>query len=41
VLVTGTVVDLVAGSGLGFEDRGLHTLKGVPGEWRLFAVEGA
>jgi pimeloyl-ACP methyl ester carboxylesterase len=41
VLVTGTVRDLVAGSGLRFEDRGLHTLKGVPGEWRLFAVEGA
>jgi pimeloyl-ACP methyl ester carboxylesterase len=39
VLVSRTVVDLVAGSGLTFTDRGEHTLKGVPGEWRLFAVE--
>lgn len=38
VLVTGTVRDLVAGSGLAFEDRGVHELKGVPGEWRLYAV---
>ena len=38
VLVSGTVRDLVAGSGLEFEDRGVSTLKGVPGEWRLFAV---
>jgi class 3 adenylate cyclase len=38
VLVSSTVKDLVAGSGLSFGDRGLHTLKGVPGEWRLFAV---
>ena len=38
VLVSGTVKDLVAGSGLGFEDRGSAALKGVPGEWRLFAV---
>jgi len=38
VLVSRTVTDLVAGSGLTFEDRGLHELKGVPGEWRLFAV---
>ena len=38
VLVSGTVKDLVAGSGLEFEDRGAHELKGVPGEWRLFAV---
>ena len=38
VLVSRTVTDLVAGSGLAFEDRGLHELKGVPGEWRLFAV---
>ena len=36
VLVSSTVKDLVAGSGLQFEDRGVHTLKGVPGEWRLF-----
>ena len=38
VLVSSTVRDLVAGSGLRFEDRGLHSLKGVPGEWHLFAV---
>jgi pimeloyl-ACP methyl ester carboxylesterase len=38
VLVSRTVKDLVAGSGLKFEDRGSHTLKGVPDEWRLFAV---
>jgi pimeloyl-ACP methyl ester carboxylesterase len=39
VLVSRTVVDLVAGSGLTFTDRGEHALRGVPGEWRLFAVE--
>ena len=38
VLVTSTVKDLVAGAGVGFEDRGTHPLKGVPGEWHLFAV---
>ena len=38
VLVSSTVKDLVAGSGLEFEDRGLHELKGVPGEWRLYSV---
>ncbi len=38
VLVSSTVKDLVAGSGIRFEDRGVHVLKGVPGEWRLFAV---
>jgi class 3 adenylate cyclase len=38
ILVTSTVKDLVAGSGIDFEDRGSHTLKGVPGEWQLFAV---
>jgi class 3 adenylate cyclase len=38
VLVSNTVKDLVAGSGLDFESRGVHTLKGVPGEWSLFAV---
>ena len=38
VLVSSTVKDLVAGSGIEFEDRGAHELKGVPGEWRLFAV---
>jgi class 3 adenylate cyclase len=39
VLVSSTVRDLVAGSGLRFADRGVHALKGVPGEWRLFAVQ--
>jgi pimeloyl-ACP methyl ester carboxylesterase/class 3 adenylate cyclase len=39
VLVSSTVKDLVAGSGLRFGDRGTHSLKGVPGEWRIFAVE--
>jgi class 3 adenylate cyclase len=38
VVVSSTVKDLVAGSGIAFEDRGLQTLKGVPGEWHLFAV---
>jgi len=38
VLVSGTVRDLVAGSGLEFEDRGVHELKGIPGEWRLYAA---
>ena len=38
VLVSSTLRDLVIGSGLEFEDRGAHLLKGVPGEWRLFAV---
>jgi class 3 adenylate cyclase/pimeloyl-ACP methyl ester carboxylesterase len=41
VLVSSTVKDLVAGSGLTFEDRGEHELKGVPGSWRLYAVEPA
>jgi pimeloyl-ACP methyl ester carboxylesterase len=40
VLVSSTVRDLVAGSGLEFEDRGSASLKGVPGEWRLYAVSG-
>ena len=39
ILVSGTVKDLVVGSGIEFSDRGLHDLKGVPGPWRLFAVE--
>jgi len=39
VLVSSTVKDLVAGSGLVFEDRGEHVLKGVPGSWHLYAVE--
>jgi class 3 adenylate cyclase len=38
VLVSQTVKDLVAGSGLAFDDRGSHELKGVPGEWRVYAV---
>ena len=38
VLVSGTVKDLVVGSGIEFEDRGTHALKGVPGEWHLYAV---
>jgi pimeloyl-ACP methyl ester carboxylesterase len=41
VLVSGTVKDLVAGSGLEFEDRGVTELKGIPGEWRLFGVSQA
>jgi class 3 adenylate cyclase len=40
VLVSSTVRDLVAGSGLEFEDRGLHRLRGIEGEWRLFALAG-
>jgi len=39
VLVSSTVKDLVAGSGLRFADRGVHSLKGVPGDWHLFAME--
>ena len=39
VLVSRTVTDLVAGSGLEFESRGSHELKGVPGEWQLFSVK--
>ena len=41
VLVSGTVKDLVAGSGIEFDDRGVVELKGIPGEWRLFAVSRA
>jgi class 3 adenylate cyclase len=40
ILVSSTVRDLVTGSGLEFVDRGSHELKGVPGEWRLFAASG-
>jgi class 3 adenylate cyclase len=40
ILVSSTVKDLVAGSGIEFRDRGLHDLKGLPGAWRLFAVAG-
>jgi len=38
ILVSSTVKDLVIGAGIGFEDRGVRELKGVPGEWRLYAV---
>jgi pimeloyl-ACP methyl ester carboxylesterase len=38
IIVSSTVRDLVVGSGLAFDDRGAHALKGVPGEWRLLAV---
>ena len=38
VMVSSTVRDLVGGSGLSFEDRGAHVLKGVPGEWHVLAV---
>ena len=38
ILVSRTVQDLVAGSGIQFEDRGGHDLKGVPGTWSLLAV---
>ena len=38
VLVSNTVKDLVAGSGIEFEDKGVHPLKGVPGEWHLLSV---
>ena len=40
VLVTSTVRDLVAGSGIDFVDRGRHALKGIPGEWQVLAVSG-
>jgi class 3 adenylate cyclase len=38
VLVSRTVTDLVAGAGIAFQPRGTHQLKGVPGDWELFAV---
>ena len=41
VLVSSTVKDLVAGSGIGFQDRGVEVLKGVPGEWHLYTVVGS
>jgi class 3 adenylate cyclase len=41
VLVSGTVKDLVAGSGITFVERGTHTLKGIPGAWPLYAVASA
>ena len=40
VLVSETVPRLVTGSGIEFQDRGEHELKGIPGTWRLYAVEG-
>jgi pimeloyl-ACP methyl ester carboxylesterase/class 3 adenylate cyclase len=40
IVVSQTVKDLVAGSGLAFAERGVHALKGVPGEWRLYAFAG-
>jgi hypothetical protein len=39
VLVSSTVKDLVVGSGIVFDDRGTHSLKGVPDPWRLLAVK--
>jgi class 3 adenylate cyclase len=39
VLVSSTVKDLVTGSGLSFRERGVHSLKGVPGDWRLFSID--
>jgi class 3 adenylate cyclase len=39
VVVSSTVQDLVAGSGIAFDDRGVRALKDVPGEWRLFAAQ--
>jgi class 3 adenylate cyclase len=41
VLVSGTVGDLVAGSGIEFADRGEHVLKGIAGQWHLYAARGA
>jgi class 3 adenylate cyclase len=40
ILVSGTVKDLVIGSGIEFADRGRHELKGVPGDWPLWAAVG-
>ncbi len=40
ILVSGTIKDLVVGSGIEFRERGEHELKGVPGSWKLYAVEG-
>jgi class 3 adenylate cyclase len=41
VLVSRTLKEVVAGSGICFEDRGAHALRGLPGRWRLFAVESS
>ncbi|MGH2454396.1 MAG: adenylate/guanylate cyclase domain-containing protein [bacterium] len=40
IFVSSTVKDLVVGAGFDFSDRGPHVLKGVPSEWRVYAVEG-
>jgi hypothetical protein len=40
-LVSNTVKDLVAGSGILFSDRGLQVLKGIPGDWRLFVADNS
>jgi class 3 adenylate cyclase len=40
ILVSRTVKDLVIGSSIAFDDRGMHTLKGIDGEWRLYSVTG-
>jgi class 3 adenylate cyclase len=40
VMVSSTVKDLVVGSGIEFEERGTHELKGVPGDWQLYSVAG-
>ena len=40
ILASGTVKDLVVGSGIEFAERGDYELKGVPGTWRIFTVEG-
>jgi class 3 adenylate cyclase len=39
IFASSTVADLVAGSGIAFTEHGTHQLKGVPGEWRIFAVD--
>jgi len=41
ILVSSTLRDLVAGSGIEFEDPAVHKLKGVPGEWHLYAIAAA
>jgi class 3 adenylate cyclase len=41
VLVSATVKDLVIGSGISFQDRGIHTLKGIPESWQVFCVVSA
>ena len=38
ILASSTVRDLAAGSDIAFDDRGVHSLKGIPGEWRIFGV---